>query len=53
MTTGLVDLQARQVMALIVPHFQAALLGQESVPQALKAAATAVNNMLARSGGGT
>lgn len=50
MTTGLVNLQARQVMALIVPHFQAALLGQQSIPQALSEAATAVNNLLARSG---
>lgn len=50
MTTGLVNLKARQLMALIIPHIQAALLGQVSVQQALNDAAAAVNSLLARGG---
>lgn len=48
--TGVVNLQARQLMSLIIPHIQAALLGQASPQQALSAAAGAVNNLLARGG---
>lgn len=47
--TGVINLQARQLMSLIIPHIQAALLGQASPQQALNAAASAVNSLLARS----
>lgn len=47
-TVGVLNAKARQFMGLISPHIQAALLGQASPQQALNAAASAVNNLMAR-----
>src|SRR5262249_1067931 len=50
MKFGVINSQSRQLMALIVPHLQAALLGKEQPQAALDAAAKEVNDLLARNG---
>ncbi|HEX3516746.1 MAG TPA: sugar ABC transporter substrate-binding protein [Trebonia sp.] len=50
-TQGSIDLESRQIISLLAPKIQAALLGQPNPQQALNSAATAVNSLLARSGG--
>lgn len=48
MKPGVIHPQARQIMDLIKPHIQAALLGKSSPKEALDAAADDVNDLLAR-----
>lgn len=48
MTVGSINLKSRQLMDLIKPHIQAALLGKTSPKKALDAAAKDVNGLLAR-----
>lgn len=50
MKFGVINSHSRQLMALIVPHLQAALLGKEQPQAALDAAAKDVNDLLARNG---
>lgn len=50
-TQGSVNLESRQIISLLAPKIQAALLGQSNPQQALNSAATAVNSLLARSSG--
>ncbi|MBO0805218.1 MAG: sugar ABC transporter substrate-binding protein [Nocardiopsaceae bacterium] len=48
MTIGSIGLKSRQLMGVISPHIQAALLGQATPRQALSAAASAADNLLSR-----
>jgi multiple sugar transport system substrate-binding protein len=50
MKFGVISPQARQIMELVRPHVQAALLGQEQPQAALDAAAKDVDGLLARNG---
>jgi multiple sugar transport system substrate-binding protein len=50
-TQGSINLDSRQIISLLAPKIQAALLGQSNPQQTLNSAASAVNSLLARSGG--
>lgn len=51
MFTGSINLESRQLMTLVAPQIQAALLGKETPKKALDTAAQSVDALLARSGG--
>jgi len=48
-TQGAINLESRQIISLLAPKIQAALLDQTPPQQALNSAASAVNQLLARS----